>query len=559
MASLRDKLNKGYQEGLNERTGAGGNGRQAQTGKKPPRSAGPDGTGKADERPTIHVTTDEHLVNDQAVTALAREPDIYQRLGQLVRVVQDAEGCSAGIRRPAAPRIEPLPIPILRESLARCARWKTKRDTKDGPTDRAVHVPEWCVAAVHARGNWPGVRPLEAVIGYPVLKPDGTVLCKAGYDPDTGLLLAARKPPPAVPDSPSRAEAIAAKEELLRVVSDFPFQNDYHRAAWLAALLTPLSRFAFSGPAPLFLVDANVRGAGKGLLLNVISHILTGVPFTTATYTPDCEELRKRITSLALSGDREALFDNLEGRFGNQVLDAALTATAWKDRLLNSNKTADVPLNVTWYATGNNVVLAGDMFRRVCHIRLESGDERPEERKGFQRPKLLAWVREHRGQLLKAALVILRAYCEAGRPDMGLSPWGSFEAWSDLVRSAVAWVGLPDPSLTRQALRENADADLAGLVVLMDAMQQLDPHGRGLTAAEMIEVYGNRPLDFPERQHSEFRDALADLLPKPDTRSLGALLKRRKRQVIDGRYIDKTSTVDRAGRWAVCPADTFSH
>ena len=33
--------------------------------------------------------------------------------------------------------------------------------------------------------------------------------------------------------------------------------------------------------------------------------------------------------------------------------------------------------------TGNNVALDADMHRRVCHIRLESPEEKPEEKNGF--------------------------------------------------------------------------------------------------------------------------------------------------------------------------------
>ena len=63
----------------------------------------------------------------------------------------------------------------------------------------------------------------------------------------------------------------------------------------------------------MFLVDANVRAAGKGLLLDCISQIVSGERFSIATYTSDEDELRKRITSLVLAGDRLVLFDNLEG------------------------------------------------------------------------------------------------------------------------------------------------------------------------------------------------------------------------------------------------------
>ena len=36
----------------------------------------------------------------------------------------------------------------------------------------------------------------------------------------------------------------------------------------------------------------------------------------------------------------------------------------------------------------------------------------------------------NRGQLLSAALTILRGWIAAGRPTHGLVPWGSYEGWS---------------------------------------------------------------------------------------------------------------------------------
>src|SRR5262249_60774513 len=125
-------------------------------------------------------------------------------------------------------------------------------------------------------------------------------------------------------DQPTRGDALAAWHVLQEIIVDFPFERDIHRAAWLAGLLTPLARFAFTGPSPLFLVDANVRAAGKGLLLDCISRIVTGERFTIAAYTADEDELRKRITSLALAGDRLVLFHNLEGRLRAAVPDARL-------------------------------------------------------------------------------------------------------------------------------------------------------------------------------------------------------------------------------------------
>jgi hypothetical protein len=532
----------------------------ATAGGAPPDEPGGESGGSgecAPGRPEIVITTEEHEVNASAAGVLARDPCLHQRGGILVRVVWDTSPAAGGIRRPFAPRIEALPPPLLRERLAANARWIAVRQTANGTVFSPGRPPAWCVAAVHARGDWPGVRHLEAVVDYPVLRPDGTVLDRPGYDDATGLLLDFRGEAPAVPAAPSHGEALAARDALLEVVADFPFGAGCHRAAWLAALLTPLARFAFAGPAPLFLVDANVRGAGKGLLLDCVSHIVTGERFTVATYTADEDELRKRITSLALAGDRLVLFDNLEGRFGNATLDAALTATSWEDRILGVNRMARAPLFVTWYATGNNVAVGADTARRVCHTRLESPEERPEERGGFRHPDLLEHIARNRPRLLGAALTILRAYRLAGSPQQELRPWGSFDGWSRLIRQAVVWLELPDPGETRYLLLEQADVTAEAMRLLLSGWERMDPGRQGLTAAEVIDQLFRRPPESPPAWHADMRAAVESLVGRGDSRALGNRLRSYRRRIFQGRFIDQAGTEHRAARWVVRPASEF--
>jgi hypothetical protein len=506
-----------------------------------------------DPRPAITITTEEYEVNDQAIAALAADPDLYQRGGLLVHVVTEAIA-EKGITRPPAPRIAALPQPLLRERLTSWARWVQVADKGLKP----AHPPGWCVSAVFARSHWPGIKPLEGVVTYPVLRLDGTLLLENGYDPDTGLLLAYDGDLPAVPDHPTLQEARRARDRLLDVVTDFPFKAEVHKAAWLASLLTPLCRYAYEGPTPLFLTDANTPGTGKGLLQEVTAHILTGAPFTLAAYTGDEDELRKRITSLVMAGDRCVLLDNLEGKFGNATLNAALTARAWEDRVLGVNKMFRGPMQVVWYATGNNVAAHVDTIRRTVHIHLETREERPEERKDFKHPKLLAWVQARRRKLLAAALTILRGYVAAGRPDLGLTAWGSFEGWSGLVRNAVVWCGLPDPGLTRAALREQSDTTSADVAALMLCWARLDRYETGLTVAEVCRrAFGRPGPGEPEsaaecEEYLELRDVIESLVGRNDPGALGRLLRKFRRRVLGGMMFDAISRgKTNAVRWKV--------
>lgn len=504
------------------------------------------------QRPKITISAEEYKVNYQAAKALVRDATIYQRGGQLVRVVRDDSPARHGIRRPIAPRIDAIPAAILRDRLTAVADWVTIKVRGDDIDEVPAHPPGWCVNAVCARGAWPGIRHLEAVVDCPVLRPDGTILCEPGYDASTGLLLEPAGTLPVLKDRPTHHDAVAARDRLLEIIDDFPFAAKMHKAAWLAALLTPLSRFAFTGPAPLFLADANVRGSGKGLLLDLITAIATGERFTVATYTNDQDELRKRITSLAMSGDRLVLLDNIEGKLGNAVLDAALTATSWEDRILGVNRMARCPLYVTWYATGNNVIVGADTTRRICHIRLESPEERPEERRGFAHPDLRQWVLSHRHELLADALTILRAYFLAGRPDQHLQPWGSFEAWSAVVRNSVVWLELPDPGATRIVLADQADTTAQFMATLLRCLEQLDPERRGLTTAEIVEL-----AKVTSGCQAELKDAIEGLAGRLDSRILGYKLRSYRRRMFGGKYLDHAGRDHQAVRWVVRDKGAF--
>jgi putative DNA primase/helicase len=371
------------------------------------------------------------------------------------------------------------------------------------------------------------------------MRRDGSILSVPGYDSASGIYLV-----PAieidVASHPARADARRAVDLLLDVVSDFP-AGAAAKSAWLAGVVTVAVRPAIEGPTPMIIVDASTRGAGKSLMVDLAALIATGRLAARMIYSRDNAEVRKVITSIALIGDPMVLLDNVTGELGCPALDAALTADVWRDRVLGSSTmTAELPLRITWWATGNGLLIGADLVRRSLLVRLEPQVERPEERTGWRYPRLVDHVRRHRAELLGAALTIARAYVVAGSPDLGLRPMGSYERWSDLVRSALVWAGTPDPCDTIGELRAS-DVRGDALRGALEAWPSTDL----ATAAELIDA---------ARPGTAWRTALLEWVPArggelPTARALGYALRSVRRRIVSGWTIDAAK--DRTGttRW----------
>jgi len=324
----------------------------------------------------------------------------------------------------------------------------------------------------------------------------------------------------------------------------------------MAALLTPFARFAFEGCSPLFLFDANTRGVGKSLLCDVIGLLVQGHPMVgMPVVDKDDAEMRKQITTAAFAGHRLVVFDNVNAALGFASLDRALTSTRWTDRLLSTNVNIDVPLFTVWYGNGNNVALAADTARRVLHVRLETDEEQPETKGGFKHPNLRAWIEQERPRLVVAALTILRAYFVAGRPkDPSLPAWGSYEAWSDLIRQCLVWLGMKDPADTRAQLVEDSDTTAGALHELLEGLVEFDifhgGKGGGYTAGQIL-----ARLDANLSSCDRLRDAISELVPtsqgKVTAGRLGKKLFHLRNRVAGGRRLVKPGEKGGAKLWAV--------
>ncbi len=394
---------------------------------------------------------------DQVIKHLATPSvGVFQRSGKLAIVTRDAS-TDGGVVRPEG-------TPTIRELVP--ARLKEIIRTTAGPRET------YLAGDVLARGEWSHIRPLDAIVSYPVMRRDGSLLLASGYDAPTRTLaeIAIRVE---VSDAPTQADARAAVATLYELVNDFPFAGEAQRSAWLAMLLTVPARPAIDGPTPLGLLEATQRASGKSMLADAISLIVTGAEAPRRVAPKTREEWDKVLFSILLAGDPLVLFDNVTNMLVSDALDAVLTGTSYAQRLLGVSEDRCVAIRTVFLASANNARLSTDLVRRSVGCRLEPDVERPETRTGFRLPDLLGHIREHRSRYLSAALTVLRAYVIAGRPTVKARPMGSYTAWCRVVRDALVWAGAADPAETQDALRETADVERDELRDLLSAWHGL--------------------------------------------------------------------------------------
>lgn len=519
----------------------------------------------SDTRPEILVTHELSEVVEQAVAALALDPVVYQRAGELVHVVTPRTGPppKLGGREAVrdAPVIRSMPPAVLATRLAAAGRWR--RQTAKGEWKPST-VPRDAIAAVHGLGEWGGVRPIVGVISAPTMRPDGSVLQAPGYDAPTGMLHwpALRYPP--VDDAPTREDAEEAAESLLDLVVDFPFAAPSDRSAWLALVLTLVARTYLAGTVPFFAVDANKRGSGKSTLVDLATLIASGADAARMPASEKDEELRKQITSQLLIGSPLVMIDNVKtgAKFGSPGFDALLTSTVWTDRDLGRMRMLFLPSRAVWCATGNNMGFVGDLERRALRIRLASDLEKPENRTDFRHGNedaLKALALKDRHILVTQALTILRAHRVAGAP-LGGPGWGSFGEWATKIAGAVRWLGLPDPCLSRVSADAEEDTDGHATSATIAALTYLTAQaGRYVTAREIVDALWpvEDRMGPPARDASSTFAAARDALSprhggRPTAVSVAAWLRARRGSVTRGQRIaSELDAATNAQRWGV--------
>lgn len=489
------------------------------------------------------VVTGRHLrdITADALEALykSNKPErIFRRSSALTRISLDEK---------ARPFTETLSESALRGYLARSCNF-VRISAKDNRV--AVPPPLDVVRDIDSLNDCQ-FPPLIGITEAPVIRPDGTVMNKPGYDSTTNLYYypSPKLTVPLIPDKPTDNDVKTAIELALEPVCDFPFDSEASRANAIVTMFTPILRPMIDGPAPLAIVDKPQAGTGASLLAEVISLIATGRAAAMMTAQKDDEGWRKAITSLLIKGQLIVTIDNVEYDSFTPSLAAILTATSYQDRVLGRSEMVILPNRTTWVATGNNIRLRGDLPRRCIWVRMDAKTARPWQRdvKGFKHPRLIEWVFTNRGGILAAILTIVRAWVVAGMPEaQGLPNLGGYESYCRIVGGVLAYMGVNGFLANLDAMYNETDTETPQWEGFLETWREVIGD-KALTAAELISH-----LNDNAELRAALPDTIADTQVRNYTRKLGnALSKRNCVHFPNGLMISKGALKHHAVTWGV--------
>lgn len=480
---------------------------------------------------------------DALLGVLRRAPDVFD-FGQELVIVGRAGSLHA------------LDEHGLRYEAGRMTQFWGWRKTQHGAlVEELTDPPPNVCKNVLSLGTRRDLKPLDAVITAPTLRPDGSVLAAPGYDESTRLLFDTDDLPAAVPSHPSASDAAAALDFLWRPFRDFPFVGPLDRAVHLAALITAAVR-PILPTAPAFGYDAPVQGSGKTLLARCVGILTEGKDPSVWPHTAgrDDEEVRKRLFTVLRSGARCMVWDNVIGQFDSAALASCLTSPTFSDRILGKSASSTVPNRSVFVMTGNNLTLAGDLPRRVLVSRIDPQTDKPFARSFELEP--VTHCQAHRQRMVASALVLVRAMLTHGCRRPGAGRLASFEDWDAFVRQTVIYANELRPGefgdvMDVVTIAQSADPEQEALHHLLDTWVKVFGAGRVVTTAEVLSKANGLGSSF-DTSGTELQSCLEEFARgRLTAQSVGKMLKYRVGRICSGLRLEDCGTSGGVRRWRV--------
>ena len=363
------------------------------------------------------------------------------------------------------------------------------------------------------------VPQISGLLTHPTVLENGEVLMTPGHDEQTGLFCSFK------PDEFEHPGDMTAKEgaKILcdELLNEFEFATPEDEAAAVAYIVTGVVRKVLR-IAPAFLVNSPSQSSGKTTLASTVCVLLTGHSPSVMAWRDEEAEIEKRMLSTLKENPSAVVFDNIRDGWtvSGDAFANVLTHDRFSARTLGASANEEVPTNVMFALTGNNLKLSRDLSFRVVEIRLDPTTDRPDARR-FERTNFVQHILANRARFVKAALAIA---ANGDKTALDGVTNRRYEDWNRAVRWPVANALGVDPGICLERSRENSPevqrntAWLRGLVAGFGISQEPERlatrkefKASDLTAIEKI-LDGLQIYRLPKHSSVVRMEAMADTL-----------------------------------------------
>jgi hypothetical protein len=486
-------------------------------------------------KPQLEVKLKDPEITVREVRKILAAADLIYDRGKIVRVVYDVVAQTSVARE-----MTPSAIAIAVHEAARPYKMQLKGQ-KSVPTAVDCAFPVKMATMYRDWGDW-GLPPLNGIACSPLMSESGDIRTAHGYDKETGLWC--ENIPdiaPSVPTKPTKDQAVEALRVVrdafktfcfadaimidagngLKVVDlDKPAHED--ESAFLTMLMTAVMRpNLWLAPGALF-AGPNYSGAGvgKGLLMRSVCMLAFGRQPAAIPPGANREELEKRIEAEGIAGGPSMFFDNFNNMtLRSSNLSSMLSERPAKMRKLGGSEMFTLNELAFMGITGNGLLLAEDLVRRLIRIAFDAQVENPELRE-FATGFIETEIMPNRIKLLVALMTIWR-WGRLNALTKGKS-FGNYGQWCAWARDPLLTLGCRDP-VERLTAMKQTDPGRSFLVALFNKWweihgdQQVTAHGLDDKIKEMIN---------PEKTGRQYVTAFLNKLTSPPTRIGGYALTR---------------------------------
>lgn len=547
-----------HSNGVTEGIGGGKGGKRTEKKDQKPLGNGGPPREPLDPRPTIQIQGGSLSRNaTEAEKILYKvKAAFYHQAGRIVRPARSTLRDNRGekVMVPAIVEASSVTITDAICTHAHVQKWD-KRIAGGGDWVDCDPPPKISEIVIDRRGEGENWHTLAGVSATPIIRRDGTIAFAPGLDEMTGIFLL---DPVSVnvPDNPSVKDARLALALLIKLIEEFPFIDLIAHSVALSSILTPIARSGIS-VAPMHVAKAPAAGTGKSYLFNIMAAISQGTRCPVIAAGKDDEETEKRVAARMIAGNPIICIDNVNGILGGDLICQGISEDIVAPRVLGLSKAPNLTNRFSFFATGNNISVAGDLDRRVLPCVMDRQEETPSEHRFEFNP--IAMVLAERSRYVSACLTILRAHARAsfeGATD--LTPFNGFDEWSNMVRGALIWLGREDPVKALDLTRtENPQRQLrASMHKAMEALFGMGP-GNAKTVAQMILAANSNVKDGKADMRSLMKDIFinkADRYGNPNSLKIGHWLKSFKDVVIEGKKLQSITEGRPMAEWFIAEA-----